>query len=160
MNKLLAATVGLLATTAVYAQQGQAQELTITRAGSQASARGPAANFTGAVRVDPLAQAPSPARVGAAYVSFEPGARSAWHSHPLGQTLVVTSGLGRVQQWSKDAQEIRPGDVIWTPQGVKHWHGAAPNTAMTHMAIQESLDGKSVEWMEKVSDTQYAAQPR
>lgn len=160
MHKLLAATLGLAVAATAHAQQGAAPELKITRAGAQASTKGPAANFTGAVRVDTLAQAPAPARTGASYVTFEPGARSAWHSHPLGQTLVVTSGVGRVQQWGKDVQEIRPGDVIWTPPGVKHWHGAAPETAMTHIAIQECLDGKPVEWMEKVSDVQYAQKPR
>lgn len=160
MRQFFAATLGLALAASAHAQQGAAPELQITRAGAQASAKGPAANFTGAVRVDPLVQAPAPARTGAAYVTFEPGARSAWHSHPLGQTLVVTSGVGRVQQWGKDVQEIRPGDVIWTPPGVKHWHGAAPETAMTHIAIQESLNGKPVEWMEKVSDTEYARKPR
>ncbi len=160
MHKPLAAILGLAFAATAHAQQGGAPELKITRAGAQASTKGPAANFTGAVRVDPLAQAQAPARTGASYVTFEPGARSAWHSHPLGQTLVVTSGVGRVQQWGKDVQEIRPGDVIWTPPGVKHWHGAAPETAMTHIAIQESLDGKPVEWMEKVSDAQYAQKPR
>ena len=108
------------------------------------------------MRVDPLFQPRSPARAGAAFVTFEPGARSAWHSHPLGQTLVVTAGVGRVQRWGGAVQEIRPGDVIWTPPGVKHWHGASPATAMTHIAIQESVEGKTVEWMEKVSDEQYA----
>lgn len=160
MHKLLAATLGLAVAASAHAQQGAAPELKITRAGAQASTKGLAANFTGAVRVDPLVQAQAPARTGASYVTFEPGARSAWHSHPLGQTLVVTSGVGRVQQWGKDVQEIRPGDVIWTPPGVKHWHGAAPETAMTHIAIQESLDGKPVEWLEKVSDAQYAQNPR
>lgn len=161
MSKLIVAALGLMLAAAAHAQQGAtAPELRITRAGSQASGKGPAANFTGAVRVDPLAQAPAPARTGAAYVTFEPGARSAWHSHPLGQTLVVTAGVGRVQQWGGEVQEIRPGDVVWTPPGVKHWHGAAPETAMTHIAIQESLDGKPVDWMEKVSDAQYARKPR
>ncbi|MGH8855497.1 MAG: (R)-mandelonitrile lyase [Telluria sp.] len=132
-----------------------AQELKITRHGAQASSIGPAKNFTGAVRVDPLFGPNAPSRTAAAYVSFEPGARSAWHSHPLGQTLVVTAGVGRVQRWDGKVEEIRPGDVVWTPPGVKHWHGAAPTTAMTHMAIQEQQEGKVVEWMEKVSDEQY-----
>lgn len=136
-----------------------APAIQIARAGSQASGKGPAANFTGAVRVDPLYQAQAPARASAALVTFEPGARSAWHSHPLGQTLVVTSGVGRVQQWGGKVEEIRPGDVIWTPPGVKHWHGAAPATAMSHIATQEGLDGKVVEWMEQVSEAQYRQQP-
>ena len=145
----------------VAAQTGAAasapQELKIARNGSQASSKGPAQNFTGAVRVDPLFGASAPSRTAAAYVTFEPGARSNWHSHPLGQTLVVTAGVGRVQRWGGRVEEIRPGDVVWTPPGVKHWHGASPTTAMTHMAIQEQQEGKVVEWMEKVSDAQYGA---
>ena len=145
----------------VAAQTGAAasppQELKIARNGSQASNKGPAQNFTGAVRVDPLFEANAPSRTAAAYVTFEPGARSSWHSHPLGQTLVVTAGVGRVQRWGGRVEEIRPGDVVWTPPGVKHWHGASPTTAMTHMAIQEQQEGKVVEWMEKVSDAQYGA---
>ena len=132
-----------------------AAEISIARAGTQASSRGPAANFIGAVRVDPLFQPKGNSRSSAAYVTFEPGARSAWHSHPLGQTLIVTSGVGRVQRWGGKVEEIRPGDVVWTPAGVKHWHGAAPTTAMTHIASQEMEGGKAVEWMEKVSDEQY-----
>lgn len=128
----------------------------IKRSGSQPSSKGQADYFTGAVRIDPLNQAPEPARVGCAYVTFEPGARTAWHSHPLGQTLVVTAGCGRVQRWGDPIEEIRPGDVVWIPPGEKHWHGAAPTTAMTHIAIQEYLDGKAAEWMEQVSDKQYA----
>jgi len=127
----------------------------IARAGSQASSKDPAANFTGAVRVDPLFQPKEPSRTAAAYVTFEPGARSAWHTHPAGQTLVVTSGVGRVQRWGGKVEEIRAGDVIWTPPGVKHWHGAAPTVAMTHLAIQETAGGKVVEWMEQVGDEQY-----
>jgi quercetin dioxygenase-like cupin family protein len=127
----------------------------IKRAGSQAAGKGPAEWFTGAVRVDPLFQAPDPARVGGASVTFEPGARTAWHSHPLGQTLIVTAGCGRVQRWDGPLEEIRPGDVVWIPPGEKHWHGAAPTTAMTHIAIQEYLDGQVANWMEKVSDEQY-----
>ncbi|RKH05518.1 cupin domain-containing protein [Corallococcus carmarthensis] len=133
--------------------------MSITRGGSQPSRKGPAENFTGSVRVDPLFQANAPARTAGAYVTFEPGARSAWHSHPLGQTLIVTAGSGRVQRWGGPVQEIRQGDVIWTPPGQKHWHGASPTTAMTHLAIQEQLDGKAVEWMEKVSDAQYGSLP-
>jgi len=129
----------------------------ITRVGSQPSGKGPAEYFTGTVRVDPLLQAPDPARITGAIVTFEPGARTAWHTHPLGQTLVVTSGVGRAQRWDGPIEEIRPGDVIWFPPGEKHWHGASPTTAMTHLALQERLDGKNVEWLEKVSDEQYLA---
>ena len=111
--------------------------------------------FTGTVRIDPLFTAPAPARVAGAAVTFEPGARTAWHTHPLGQTLVVLSGLGRAQREGHQIEEIRPGDVVWFAPGEKHWHGASPKTAMTHIAIQEALDGKMVEWMEHVSDAQY-----
>ncbi|MBV8567419.1 MAG: cupin domain-containing protein [Methylobacteriaceae bacterium] len=127
----------------------------LKRNGSQLSSKGPAEYFTGSVRIDPLVQAPDPARVVAASVTFEPGARTAWHSHPLGQTLIVTAGCGRVQRDGGPVEEIGPGDVVWFPPGEKHWHGAAPTTAMTHIAIQEQLDGKVVEWMEQVSDEQY-----
>jgi quercetin dioxygenase-like cupin family protein len=127
----------------------------IIRNGSQPSVRGSAEWFTGAVRVDPLFQAPEPARVRCASVTFEPGARTAWHTHPLGQTLVVTAGCGRVQRWGGPVEEIRAGDVVWFEPGEKHWHGAAPTTAMTHIAIQEALDGQVVEWMEHVSDEEY-----
>ena len=125
--------------------------------GSQASSTGPATNFTGAVRVDPLYDAPEPARVRSAVVTFEPGAYSAWHTHPLGQTLIVTAGCGLVQCWGGKARRIRPGDVIWCPPGEKHWHGATPTTSMTHIAIVEKLDGKTVDWLEKVTDDQYQA---
>ena len=127
----------------------------ITRIGSQPSAKGPAEWFTGSVRVDPLFQAKEPARASGAAVTFEPGARTAWHTHPLGQTLIVTAGCGWVQQDGGPVEEIRPGDVVSIPPGVKHWHGAAPTTAMTHIAIQENLNGKQVEWLEKVTDEQY-----
>ncbi len=127
----------------------------ITRSGTQPSQKGPAEHFTGSVRVDPLFQPDAPARAAGAYVTFEPCARSDWHTHPLGQILVVTSGVGRIQRWGGPVEEIRAGDVIWTPPGVKHWHGASPTIAMTHIAIQEQLDGKMVEWMEKVGDEQY-----
>jgi quercetin dioxygenase-like cupin family protein len=127
----------------------------IKRAGSQPSTRGNQEWFSGTVRVDPLFQAPSPARVGAAKVTFEPGARTAWHTHPLGQTLIVTDGAGRVQREGGPIEEIRPGDVISFPPNEKHWHGASPTTAMTHIAVQESHDGKAVDWMEKVTDEQY-----
>ena len=127
----------------------------IKRSGSQASIKGPADWFTGTVRIDPLFQPPRPARVGGVSVTFEPGARTAWHPHPLGQTLIVTAGWGRVQQEGGAIQEIRPGDVVWFPPGVKHWHGAAPTASMTHTAIAEPLDGKNVDWLEHVSDEQY-----
>ena len=127
----------------------------IKRSGSQPSREGPAEYFTGTVRIDPLFEAPDPARVLGASVTFEPGARTAWHTHPLGQTLIVIAGCGRVQRWGGPIEEIRPGDVIWFPPGEKHWHGAAAITAMTHIAIQEQQDGKTVDWMERVSDEQY-----
>src|SRR5947209_2414442 len=129
----------------------------IKRIGSQPSTKGPVDWFTGTVRIDPLFQANAPARVSAATVTFEPGARTAWHTHPLGQTLIVTSGCGRAQRDGGPIEEIRPGDVVWFPPGEMHWHGAAPTTALTHIAIQEQLDGKAVDWMEKVSDEQYNA---
>ena len=127
----------------------------IKRSGSQPSGKGPAEWFTGVVRIDPLFAPPEPARVAGAHVTFEPGARTAWHTHPLGQTLIVTSGLGWAQCVGASVEEIRPGDVIWFPPGEKHWHGATPTTAMTHIAIQEKLNGSAVEWMEHVTDTQY-----
>jgi quercetin dioxygenase-like cupin family protein len=123
--------------------------------GTQPSARGPAEYFTGTIRVDPLFNAPAPARASGAYVTFEPCARSNWHTHPLGQTLIVTAGCGCVQSWGGPIKVIRPGDVIWCPPGEKHWHGASPTTSMTHLAIQEALNGKVVDWMEHVSDAQY-----
>jgi quercetin dioxygenase-like cupin family protein len=127
----------------------------IKRVGSQPSRKGPDEYFTGTVRIDPLFDAPDPARVVGASVTFETGARTAWHTHPLGQTLIVTAGSGFAQRWGGPIEEIRPGDVIWFPPGEKHWHGATASTAMTHIAIQERLDGKTVDWMEKVSDEQY-----
>lgn len=127
----------------------------IKRIGSQPSGKGPAEWFTGTVRIDPLIQPNAPARVAAASVTFEPGARTAWHTHPLGQTLIVTSGCGWVQREGGLVEEIHPGDVIWVSPGEKHWHGASFSTAMTHIAIQEQLNGKAVEWMEKVSDEDY-----
>lgn len=129
----------------------------IKRVGSQPSAKGPADWFTGAVRIDSLFNAPAPARVRGSSVTFEPGARTAWHTHPLGQTLIVTSGSGRVQREGGPVEEIRPGDVVWFEPGEKHWHGAAPTTGMSHIAIQEALDGQVVEWLEHVSDEQYQA---
>ena len=124
-------------------------------AGSQPSALGSAEFFTGHVRIDPLHQAPDPARVVVVSVTFEPGARTAWHTHPLGQTLIVTAGCGRVQSLGGPVRTIRPGDAVWCPPGEKHWHGATPTTSMTHIAILEALDGKTVEWMEKVTDAEY-----
>jgi quercetin dioxygenase-like cupin family protein len=125
--------------------------------GSQPSAKGPAEWFTGSVRIDGLFAAPEPARVSCGTVTFEPGARTAWHSHPLGQTLIVTFGCGRVQREGGPVETIRPGELVWIAPGEKHWHGAGPDTAMTHVAIQESLDGKAADWMEHVSDEQYFA---
>lgn len=127
----------------------------ITRVGSRPSTKGPADWFTGSVRIDPLFQASAPARVAGASVTFEPGARTAWHSHPLGQTLIITAGVGWAQRDGGPIEEIRPGDVVWFPPGEKHWHGATPDTGMTHIAIHEALDGKTVEWLEHVSDEEY-----
>jgi quercetin dioxygenase-like cupin family protein len=164
--KLLATTVmslSLLTLAPAHADQAKvsssdgAQTVEIMRSGSQPSAKGPAEYFTGSVRIDPLFQANDPSRVSGASVTFEPGARTAWHTHPAGQTLVVTAGTGWVQQEGGEKQEIKPGDVIWTPPGVKHWHGATATNGMTHIAIQEHVDGKVVDWMEQVSDEQYQA---
>ena len=130
--------------------------LSIVRAGTQPSQKGPAEYFTGSVRIDPLFQPKESAHASGAYVTFEPGARTAWHTHPLGQTLIVTAGVGRVQIEGGPMEEIRPGDVVSIPPGQRHWHGASPTTAMTHLAVQEPLNGKVVEWMEKVTDEQYA----
>jgi quercetin dioxygenase-like cupin family protein len=127
----------------------------IKRSGSQPSGKGQIEHFTGTVRIDPLFQANEPARAGGANVTFEPGARTAWHSHSLGQTLIVTAGCGLVQSWGSSIEKIRPGDVIWCPPGEKHWHGATATTAMTHIAIQEALDGQAATWMEQVGDDQY-----
>jgi quercetin dioxygenase-like cupin family protein len=129
----------------------------IKRCGTQPSTQGPEAWFTGTVRVDPLFLAKESFPIVGARVTFEPGARTAWHSHPLGQTLIVTEGCGQVQRWGGPIEEIRPGDVVWFPAGEKHWHGAAPATAMTHIALTGEQDGKSADWMEKVSDEQYLA---
>src|SRR5205823_3736254 len=133
----------------------QEQHMDIKRNGSQPSTKGPVEYFTGSVRIVPLSPVHDPSRVVVGSVKFEPGARTAWHTHPLGQVLVVVSGCGRAQRWGGPIEEIRPGDVVWFPPGEKHWHGAAPTTAMTHIAIQEQLDGKMVEWMEHVTDEQY-----
>jgi quercetin dioxygenase-like cupin family protein len=141
----------------LQATQGVPLHMDIKRSGSQPSARGPAEYFSGTVRIDPMFQATAPARVTGASVTFEPGARSAWHTHPLGQTLIVISGVGITQCWGKPAVRIRPGDVISCAPGEKHWHGASPTTAMTHIAIQEALDGRVVDWLEKVTDSDYQA---
>lgn len=127
----------------------------IKRIGSQPSSQGPTEWFTGTVRIDPLFGASEPARAAGASVTFEPGARTAWHTHPLGQILIVTAGCGRVQRQGGPVEEIRPGDVVWFEPGEKHWHGASPKTAMTHIAIQETQGGKAVDWLEKVADEQY-----
>jgi quercetin dioxygenase-like cupin family protein len=132
----------------------------IKRIGSQPSTKGPADWFTGSVRIDPLFQASAPARVAGATVTFEPGARTAWHTHPLGQTLIVTAGAGLAQREGGPVELLYPGDVVWFPPGEKHWHGATPKAAITHIAIQEALDGKVVEWMEKVTDEQYNSKLR
>jgi quercetin dioxygenase-like cupin family protein len=154
-NVLVAGGVAIFAN--FYASLVRSKELImdIKRAGSQPSRKGAAEWFSGSVRIDPLFQAPEPARAGAGSVTFEPGARTAWHTHPLGQTLIITSGLGWVQREGGVIEEVRAGDVVWFPPGLKHWHGATPTTAMTHIAVQESIDGKNVDWMEKVSDDQY-----
>ena len=131
----------------------------IKRGGSRPSGKGPADYFTGAVRIDPLIEAPDPARVRGASVTFEPGARTAWHTHPLGQILIVTAGLGWAQRWGGPIEEIRPGDVIWFAPGEKHWHGATAQTAMTHIAIQEALNGSPVDWLEQVADRNNIALP-
>lgn len=155
MTRTLLGIVACIA--APFAQAGDAATQQIALAGSQASAAGPAEYFTGRARVDPLFPADDNIQASGAYVTFEPGARSAWHTHPAGQRLVVVSGVGLTQEWGKPVQEIRPGDVVVCPPGVKHWHGAAPRTAMTHLAVTGVVDGKSVQWMEQVSDDQYHA---
>ncbi len=143
------------------AKAGRSAEvrMDITTVGTHATRRGPADWFTGTVWQDPVIEAPAPARVRSARVSFEPGARTAWHTHPLGQTLYVLTGVGRAQTSGGPVREIRPGDTVWIPPGEKHWHGAAPTTGMAHLAIQESLDGTVVTWLEHVSDADYAVEP-
>lgn len=154
--KALAATV--MSLSLAFAATAQTEPpLKITRNGAQPAVRGAGANFTGTVRVDSLFRAEDPGRVSGGLVTFEPGAHSAWHTHPLGQTLIVTQGVGLVQRWNGPVQEIRPGDVVWIPPGEKHWHGASPTTGMSHFAIAEQLNGKSVDWLEKVNDSQYGA---
>jgi quercetin dioxygenase-like cupin family protein len=152
MKQVIASAIAL---TLAAAGPAAAQGMQVFPNGSRPSVKGPEANFTGSVRVDPQFGAPDQTPLSAGHVTFEPGARSAWHSHPAGQILIVTSGAGWVQEWNGQKREIKPGDVIWTPPGVKHWHGATATNGMSHMAIQESVDGKNVEWMEKVSDEQY-----
>ena len=151
----LATPAVLRAQVETHVTQTEKISMEIKRIGSQPSSKGPADWFTGTVRIDPLFQPNAPARTSGASVTFEPGARTAWHTHPLGQTLIVTAGCGWVQQEGGPIEEIHPGDVISIPPGEKHWHGATPTTAMTHIAIQEALDGKAVDWLEKVSDEQY-----
>jgi quercetin dioxygenase-like cupin family protein len=149
------ALTGAAAQPTTAAAQGRIGSMQIARGGSQPSSKGRAEYFTGNVRIDPLFQAPHPARAGAGSVTFEPGARTAWHTHPLGQTLLITAGVGWVQSEGGPIEEVRPGDVVWIPPGVKHWHGATPTTAMTHIAINELLDSKNVDWLEHVTDEQY-----
>jgi 4-carboxymuconolactone decarboxylase len=160
----IVATVGVSLLILVVAAQSQAPSdkgaIQIIRKGSQQSRQAPAEHFTGSARVDPLFQAIAPSHAGGALVTFEPGARTAWHTHPLGQILIVTAGIGRVQRWGDPVEEIHEADVVWIPPGQKHWHGAAPNSSMAHIAILEALDGKTVDWLEKVSDAQYGAAPR
>ena len=151
--KLLAAAMAFLSVTASLAQSDP--DLRISRSGSQPSSVGPPENFTGRVRVDMAFRADAPGRAGGGLVTFEPGARTAWHTHPLGQTLIVTAGLGRVQREGGPVEEVRPGDVVWFEPGEKHWHGATPTTAMTHIAFQEKLNGSPVTWLEHVTDEQY-----
>ena len=155
MKKLLFPLLTLAAAPLASAAEPAAQS--IARAGEQPSAAGPAEFFTGRVRIDPVWPADGSINASGGLVTFEPGARSAWHTHPAGQRLVVTSGAGLTQEWGKPVQVIRPGDVVWCPPGVKHWHGAAPGTAMTHLAVTGTVDGKNVTWMEKVTDEQYNA---
>lgn len=145
-------TIACLAVLPTSAMSARAEEITVTRSAAQAATIGAAANFTGDAQVTSRFQAKAPARVGGGIVTFGSGARTAWHTHPLGQTLIVIEGVGRVQHWGGPVQVIGPGDVVWIPPGVKHWHGAAIDKGMTHVAIAESLDGKSVDWMEHVSE--------
>lgn len=163
MKELIATTATLAAMGATPAHADPAQaapepehHIVVTHRGPQATMTGPEQWFTGAVRVDMVFQPQAPARASAAQVSFEPGARTAWHAHPLGQTLVVTAGRGWVQEWGGPRRAVEPGDVVWIPPGVKHWHGADTSTAMSHLAVQESLNGSAAEWMEHVSDAQYS----
>ncbi|NIK09994.1 quercetin dioxygenase-like cupin family protein [Xanthomonas arboricola] len=155
---LFATAMSLSMMAAVTPAGEERHAIRVSKAGGAASAAGPADYFTGTVRIDAPFQADAPARVGGATVTFEPGARTAWHTHPLGQTLIVTAGAGRVQEWGKPAQQIRPGDIVWIPPDVKHWHGANATVAMSHIAIAEAQDGSPVTWLEQVSEAQYAAE--
>jgi quercetin dioxygenase-like cupin family protein len=154
MKSLMAAALSL-SLLSTESEGAQPMNVMVTPVGAQPSAVGPAEYFTGKVRVDAPFKGSDGARIGGATVTFEPGARTAWHTHPLGQTLIVTSGVGYVQQEGQSAQKIRPGDTVWIPPHVKHWHGAAPDTAMSHIAIAEALEGKTVDWLEQVSDADY-----
>lgn len=157
MKKLTLVALALALTASAVSAQETAAKIALSHSDDQPSVKGPADYFTGAVCIDAPFQATAPARTGGATVTFEPSARTAWHTHPLGQTLIVTAGVGRVQEWGGPVREIRPGDIVWIPAGVKHWHGAAAQNSLSHIAIAEALDGKVVDWMEKVSDRQYAA---
>lgn len=157
MRRLILALVILGAAAAAQAQTSERTPMDIQRNGTKPSAKGPAEYFTGAVRIDTPFQAKAPGRAGGALVTFEPGARTNWHTHPLGQTLIVTAGVGWTQCEGEDVFEIRPGDVIWCPPGHRHWHGASPDSAMSHIAIAETLDGRAVDWLEPVTDAQYLA---
>ncbi|MDU1920096.1 cupin domain-containing protein [Enterobacter sp.] len=157
MQRLAAIAVSLaLSVPVVYAKENSSV-ITVMQSGASPSVKGQSEYFTGSVRIDSPFQGTDPARVGGAIVTFEPSARTAWHTHPLGQTLIVTAGLGLVQEWEGPVQKIRPGDIVWIPAGVKHWHGASPEAAMSHIAIAEAKDGKVVDWMEQVTGDQYAA---
>ena len=164
VRRLAATFVSLSLLESASARADQAAEasgagagITIARRGTLPSRQGPAQNFTGSVRVDPMFEAVAPSRLGGASVTFEPGARTAWHVHPLGQILIVTAGVGRVQGWRGPLQEIRPGDVVRIPPGQKHWHGASPDASMSHVALVEHLDGKTTDWLEQVSEAEYRA---
>ncbi|AGB81427.1 hypothetical protein D781_1100 [Serratia sp. FGI94] len=156
--KFLAASTMMLSMLAPSASVAAEDKINVQRSGAQPSQTGPASYFTGRVRIDAPFQGSDDARVSGATVTFEPGARTAWHTHPLGQTLIVTQGRGWVQEWGGKVREMHPGDIVWIPQGVKHWHGATADTAMTHIAIAESRDGSPVAWLEQVSDEQYRQQ--
>lgn len=155
MKRLAAALSLVLSVSTVNAKENFSM-ITVMQSGAKPSVKGPSDYFTGTVRIDSPFQGTEPARVGGATVTFEPSARTAWHTHPLGQTLIVTAGLGLVQEWEGTVREIRPGDIVWIPAGVKHWHGAASEVSMSHIAIAEAQEGKVVEWLEQVSDEQYA----
>jgi quercetin dioxygenase-like cupin family protein len=157
VQDLILSSAPLRASRRMKPLKSKGEPMEIKRSGSRPSGKGPAEYFTGAVRIDPLFEAPEPARVRSATVTFEPGARTVWHTHPLGQTLIVTFGIGWVQRWGGPVEEIRPGDVVWFAPGEKHWHGATRTTAMMHIAVQEALNGSPVDWMEQVSDEQYRA---